>query len=241
MSATEDSLAERLATIRRRIDAAARRAGRDPASVQLMAVTKNHPAETVAEAVALGLDLMGENRVQEAKAKIPLCPARARWHFIGHLQSNKARDAAALFEVVQGVDSLAIATELDKQAAKLGRRLGILLEVNVAGESSKFGWRPDDAVASIPALNALPRLDLLGLMTVAPYATEPEKVRPVFRRLRELRERCEAALGAPLPVLSMGMSGDLEVAIEEGSTLVRVGTALFGARPSVVRKQGESE
>jgi len=144
-------------------------------------------------------------------------------------------------EVVQGVDSLAIATELDKQAAKLGRRLGILLEVNVAGESSKFGWRPDDAVASIPALNALPRLDLLGLMTVAPYATDPEKVRPVFRRLRELRERCEAALGAPLPVLSMGMSGDLEVAIEEGSTLVRVGTALFGARPSVVRKQGESE
>ena len=111
----------------------------------------------------------------------------------------------------------------------------------MAGESSKFGWRPDDAVASIPALNALPRLDLLGLMTVAPYATDPEKVRPVFRRLRELRERCEAALGAPLPVLSMGMSGDLEVAIEEGSTLVRVGTALFGARPSVVRKQGESE
>ncbi len=241
MSATEESLAERLATIRRRIDAAARRAGRDPASVQLMAVTKNHPAETVAEAVGLGLDLMGENRVQEAKAKIPLCPARARWHFIGHLQSNKARDAAALFEVVQGVDSLAIATELDKQAAKLGRRLGILLEVNVAGESSKFGWRPDDAVASIPVLNALPRLDLLGLMTVAPYATDAEKVRPVFRRLRELRERCEAALGAPLPVLSMGMSGDLEVAIEEGSTLVRVGTALFGARPSVVRKQGESE
>ena len=211
------------------------RAGRDPASVQLMAVTKNHPAQTVAEAVQLGLDLLGENRVQEAKAKIPQCPARARWHFIGHLQSNKARDAAALFEMVQGVDSLAIASELDKQAAKLGRRLGILLEVNVAGESSKFGWNPDAAVDAIPALNDLPRLDLHGLMTVAPYSTDAEKVRPVFRRLRELRDRCEDTLGAPLPVLSMGMSGDLEVAIEEGSTLVRVGTALFGPRPSLVR------
>ena len=207
----------------------------------MMAVTKNHPAGTVAEAVALGLDLMGENRVQEAKAKIPLCPPRARWHFIGHLQSNKARDAAALFEMVQGVDSLAIATELDKQAVKLGRRLGILLEVNVAGECSKFGWNPEAALEAVPALNALTRLDLHGLMTVAPYATDPERVRPVFRRLRELRDRCEERLGAPLPVLSMGMSGDLEVAIEEGATLVRVGTALFGPRPSMVRAAGGDE
>jgi len=238
---TPNSLAERLAVIRQRIATAADRAGRDPATVELMAVTKNHPAETVAEAVALGLDLMGENRIQEAKAKIPLCPARAQWHFIGHLQSNKARDAAALFQVIQGIDSLAIATELDKQAAKLGRRLGILLEVNVAGESSKFGWNPEAAVEAIPALNALGRLDLLGLMTVAPYATDAEKVRPVFRRLRDLRARCEDRLGAPMPVLSMGMSGDLEVAIEEGSTLVRVGTALFGSRPSLLRKTEPSD
>lgn len=196
-----------------------------------MGVSKNHPASAVTELVSLGLTLFGENRIQEAKVKIPAAPGRARWHFIGHLQSNKARDAVALFEMVQGVDSLAIAEELQKQAAKQSRRLGILLEVNVAGESSKFGWNPDRVVEAIPAVNALDRLELHGLMTIAPYSPDPGRARPYFRRLRELRERCEQVLGAPLPVLSMGMSGDLEVAIEEGSTLVRVGTDLFGPRP----------
>lgn len=195
-----------------------------------MGVSKNHPASAVTELVSLGLTLFGENRIQEAKVKIPAAPGRARWHFIGHLQSNKARDAVALFEMVQGVDSLAIAEELQKQAAKQSRRLGILLEVNVAGESSKFGWNPDRVVEAIPAVNALDRLELHGLMTIAPYSPDPGRARPYFRRLRELRERCEQVLGAPLPVLSMGMSGDLEVAIEEGSTLVRVGTDLFGPR-----------
>jgi pyridoxal phosphate enzyme (YggS family) len=231
-------LAENLSRIQTRIAQACARAHRDPATVQLLAVSKNHPAAAVAEAVGLGLTLFGENRIQEARAKIPASPGRARWHFIGHLQSNKARDAVSLFEMVQGVDSLALAQELQKQAEKQARTLPILLEVNVAGESSKFGWNPGQLLESLAAINALSRLELHGFMTVAPYATDPEKVRPVFRRLRELRDQAAEQLGAPLPVLSMGMSGDLEVAIEEGATLVRVGTALFGERPKVVRPGG---
>lgn len=224
-------LATRLEHVQSRIRKACGRCGRDPASVRLMGVSKNHPASAVSDLVSLGLTLFGENRVQEAKAKIPQCPSRARWHFIGHLQSNKVRDAVALFEMIQGVDSLAIAGEIQRHAEKQSRRLGILLEVNVAGESSKFGWNPDAVVEAIPALNAFDRLELHGLMTIAPYSPDPARARPCFRRLRELRDRCEQRLGAPLPTLSMGMSGDLEVAIEEGSTLVRVGTDLFGPRP----------
>jgi pyridoxal phosphate enzyme (YggS family) len=232
-------LAENLAVVQSRIAAACERAGRSPSEVTLLAVSKNHPAETVAEAVRLGLTLFGENRVQEARAKIPQSPGQARWHFIGHLQSNKARDTVALFETIESVDSLALAAELQKQAEKQAKTVKILLEVNVAGESSKFGWNPERLLAELARISAFPRLELHGFMTVAPYATEAEKVRPVFRRLRELRDRAAVALGAPLPVLSMGMSGDLEVAIEEGATLVRVGTALFGPRPKVVRQPGE--
>ena len=224
-------LQENLTRIRSRIDQACERSGRQPDSVRLMAVSKNQLPERVAEAVSAGLTLFGENRIQEAKVKIPLCPGQLEWHFIGHLQSNKSRDAVSLFQVVQGVDSLALAEELQKQAVKQARSLPILLEVNVAGESSKFGWNPDRLLAELPQLNALNRLEVHGLMTIAPYAVDPEQVRPIFRRLRELRDRCTDLLGAPLPVLSMGMSGDLEVAIEEGATLVRVGTALFGERP----------
>lgn len=224
-------LEENLARIRARMDAACGRSGRQPDSVRLMAVSKNQPPSRVAEAAAAGLRLFGENRVQEAKVKIPQGPGHLEWHFIGHLQSNKARDAVSLFRVVQGVDSLALAMELQKQAVKQARTLPVLLEVNVAGESSKFGWNPDRLLAEFLELNALSRLEVHGLMTIAPYAVDPERVRPVFRRLRELRDRCSDLLGAPLPVLSMGMSGDLEVAIEEGATLVRVGTALFGERP----------
>ena len=224
-------LQENLTRIRSRIDQACERSGRQPDSVRLMAVSKNQPPERVAEAASAGLTLFGENRIQDAKVKIPLCPGQLEWHFIGHLQSNKSRDAVSLFQVVQGVDSLALAEELQKQAIKQARSLPILLEVNVAGESSKFGWNPDRLLAELPQLNALNRLEVHGLMTIAPYAVDPEQVRPIFRRLRELRDRCTDLLGAPLPVLSMGMSGDLEVAIEEGATLVRVGTALFGERP----------
>ena len=224
-------LQENLTRIRSRIDQACERSSRQPDSVRLMAVSKNQSPELVAQAASAGLTLFGENRIQEAKVKIAQSPSQLEWHFIGHLQSNKSRDAVSLFQVVQGMDSLALAEELQKQTLKQARSLPILLEVNVAGESSKFGWNPDRLLAALLQLNALNRLEVHGLMTIAPYAVDPEQVRPIFRRLRELRDRCTDLLGAPLPVLSMGMSGDLEVAIEEGATLVRVGTALFGERP----------
>jgi pyridoxal phosphate enzyme (YggS family) len=224
-------LAENLETLRRRIARACERSRRNPVDVTLLAVSKNQPAARVEEAADLGLVLFGENRVQEARVKIPQCPARLRWHMIGHLQSNKARDAVGLFEMIQSVDSLALAEELQKQGEKQARRVKVLLEVNVAGEASKHGWSPDRVLAEIGEANRLSRLEIHGLMTVAPYSTDPERVRPVFRRLRELSDHCAEALGAPLPILSMGMSGDLEVAVEEGATMVRVGTALFGPRP----------
>lgn len=228
------SLADNLAAVRSRIARACEQAGRDPEEVTLLAVSKNHPASTVAEAANLGLTLFGENRVQEAKIKIPASPERARWHFIGHLQSNKAREAVSLFEMIESLDSPALAAEVQKQAEKQAKTLRVLVEVNVAGESSKFGWNPERLLEELPLLKGFKRLELQGFMTVAPYSNDPERVRPVFRRLRELRDRCVDVLGLPLPVLSMGMSGDLEVAIQEGATLVRVGTALFGPRPRVV-------
>ncbi len=229
------SLAENIAAVKGRIGQACERAGRDPAEVTLLTVSKFHPASTIAEAVGLGLTLFGESRVQEARVKIPASPGRAQWHFIGHLQSNKAREAVSLFSKIESIDSLDLAAEVQRQAEKQGKRMPILVEVNVAGESSKFGWNPERLVAELPQLNALGRLELHGLMTIAPYSTDPERARPVFRRLRELRDRCAEVLGAPLPTLSMGMSGDLEVAIEEGSTLVRVGTALLGPRPRMAK------
>ena len=223
-------LAENLSSLQQRIAAACQRAGRDPTSVTLMAVTKTHPPETVQAAADLGLVFVGENKVQEAKAKIPLCPGKLRWHFIGHLQSNKARDAVELFEMIQSVDSLALAQELNKRCEQAGKRMPILLEVNLAGEASKFGYAPERLLTELTELNALPRLEVHGLMTVPPWKPEAESVRPFFRSARELKQRCEEILGAPLPQLSMGMSGDFEVAIEEGATIVRIGTALFGER-----------
>jgi pyridoxal phosphate enzyme (YggS family) len=193
-------------------------------------VTKGQPPDRVEEAAGLGLSLFGENRVQEAKAKIPQCPGRLRWHMIGHLQSNKSRDAVQLFEMIHSVDGVGLAQEIDKCGDKLAKTMPVLLEVNVAGEGSKFGFKLDQLLADLPALNKLRRLEIHGLMTMAPWSPEPEKVRPVFRRLRELKEACEKTLGAPLAHLSMGMSGDFEVAIEEGATIVRLGTILFGPR-----------
>jgi pyridoxal phosphate enzyme (YggS family) len=223
-------LAANLDRLQHRIAAACARAGREPSSVTLLAVTKGQPPDVVRAAADLGLILFGENKVQEAKAKIPLCPSRLRWHMIGHLQTNKARDAVQWFELIHSVDSLHLAQELAKQADKAAKTISILLEVNLAGESSKFGYRAEALLADLTALNALPRLEIHGLMTMAPWTPEPEKVRPVFRRLRELRAECEQQLGAPLAHLSMGMTGDFEVAIEEGATLIRIGTALFGER-----------
>jgi len=233
-------LAANLQAVQERIRSACARAGRDPASVSLVAVTKAQPPGVVSAAAALGLTLFGENKVQEARAKIPLCPGRLRWHMIGHLQTNKCRDAVALFEMVQSVDSLRLAEELNRRAEQAARRLPVLLEVNVAGEAGKFGYAPERLLAELPALNALPRLEIQGLMTMPPWSPEPEKVRPHFRRLRQLKAQCEELLGSALPHLSMGMSGDFEVAIEEGATLVRIGTALFGPRAAARPAAGGS-
>lgn len=227
---------DNLILIQQRIAAACARTGRAADSVTLLAVSKSHPPETIRAAVDSGQLLFGENKIQEAKAKIPLCPSRARWQFIGHLQSNKVRDAVELFELIQGVDSLNIAQEISKRADQAGKTMPILLEVNVAGEGSKFGYTPDKLLAELNTLNALPRIEVHGLMAIPPFTPVPEKARPFFQKLRELKSQCENILGAPLPQLSMGMSGDFEVAIEEGATLVRIGTALFGERLSSVRR-----
>ncbi len=224
------SLADNLENVQQRIQAACERAGRDPDGVTLLAVTKGQPPEVVAEAARLGQALFGENKVQEARAKIPLGPGRVRWHFIGHLQSNKCREAVELFEMIQSVDSLSLAMEINKRAEAAARTMPVLLEVNVAGEASKFGYAPERLLAELKELNALPRLEIRGLMTVPPWTAEPEKARPHFRQLRELKGQAETVLGAPMPHLSMGMSGDFELAIAEGATLVRIGTALFGPR-----------
>lgn len=204
-----------------RIAAAARRAGRDPGGVTLVAVSKNVEPERVEQALAAGLTVFGESRMQEAKAKIPVVSGRARWHFVGHLQSNKARDAVELFELIHSVDSVKLAAELNKWAERAGKTQPILLEVNASGEASKFGLKPEDLPAALEQTNRLARLEVRGLMTIPPAGKD---ARPYFRQLRELRDR----LG--LRELSMGMTGDFEVAIEEGATFVRIGTAIFGER-----------
>ena len=228
-------LAANLNLIRQRMAAACARAGRDPGSITLLPVTKGQLPEIVTEAAKLGLTLFGENKVQEAGAKIPLCPSRLRWHMIGHLQTNKCRDAVVLFEMIQSVDSLHLAREINQRAEQSAKTLPVLLEVNVAGEASKFGYQPKQLISDLPQLNALARLEIHGLMTLPPWSPEAENVRPVFRQLRELKGQCEQILGAPLPQLSMGMSGDFEIAIEEGATIVRIGTALFGPRQKMKR------
>jgi pyridoxal phosphate enzyme (YggS family) len=224
------SLPDNLNLIQQRISAACNRTGREPDSVMLLAVSKTHPPETIQAATSLGLLVFGENKVQEAKAKIPMCPGKLRWHFIGHLQSNKCRDAVQLFEMIQSVDSLPLAQEINRRAAEAARTMPVLLEVNLAGEASKFGYTPERLLAELKEINALPRIEIHGLMTVPPWSPNAENSRPHFRRLCELKQECEQILGAPLPELSMGMSGDFEAAIEEGATIVRIGTALFGPR-----------
>ena len=223
-------LAANLETIRLRIKAACDRSDREPNSLTLLAVTKTQPPEFVSAAAGLGLLVFGENKVQEAKAKIPLCSGKLRWHFIGHLQSNKCRDAVTLFQMIHSVDSFSLAQEISKRADEAAKTMPVLLEVNLAGEASKFGYQPQALLAELNRINALPRIEVQGLMTVPPWTPDAEISRPLFRQLRGLKQECEQVLGAPLPHLSMGMSGDFEVAIEEGATIVRIGTALFGPR-----------
>jgi PLP dependent protein len=224
------SLPENLNSIQQRIRAACNRCDREPNSITLLAVSKTRPPATVQAAADLGLLFFGENKIQEAKAKIPLCSGKLRWHFIGHLQSNKCRDAVEFFEMIQSVDSLSLAQEISKRAEQSAKTMPVLLEVNVAGEASKFGYEPEKLLAELKEIKALPRIQIHGLMTVPPWTAEPETARPHFQRLRELKKQCEEILAAPLPHLSMGMSGDFEVAIEEGATMIRIGTALFGPR-----------
>ena len=212
------------------MEAACARSNRELSSVTLLAVSKGHPPDAIRAAADLGQVHFGESKVQEAKAKIPLCPGHLRWHLIGHLQTNKCRDAVYFFEMIHSVDSLELAQEIDKWAGKSGKTVRVLLEVNIAGEATKYGFQPSSVLEQLNTLNDLRRIEIHGLMTLAPWSPDSEKVRPVFRRLRELKSECEQQLGAPLPHLSMGMSGDFEVAIEEGATLVRLGTSLFGTR-----------
>jgi pyridoxal phosphate enzyme (YggS family) len=182
--------AAKLAEIQSRIDAACARAGRPPGSVELMAVSKNQPVSAVTQAVHGGVRLFGESRVQEARVKIPQCPAHLRWHLIGHLQTNKARDAVTLFDTIQSVDSLPLARELQKRADAAAKTIRVLLEVNVAGESTKFGYPPAQLLKELTEINQLRRLEIHGLMCMAPFSLNPETTRPVFRRCRELLHQC---------------------------------------------------
>lgn len=224
------SIESNIRTIQGQIEQVCERSGRAPSDVTLVAVSKFHPWKAVCEAAEAGVQFFGENRVQEAKLKISQCPSSLHWHLIGHLQSNKCRDAVGLFEMIQSVDSLSLAEQLNKAAEKRGSSLPILLEVNVAGEASKFGYPPETLPGDLLKLNDLSRLEIHGLMAIPPWTPQPEKARSHFQKLANLRKQCEDILQAPLSVLSMGMSSDFEIAIEEGSTMIRVGTAIFGER-----------
>ncbi len=230
-----EQLAENIARVRARIVAAAHRADRDPAEITLVAVSKTKPVELVEMAYNLGVTDFGENRVQEALPKIEhFHPQGMRWHLIGHLQSNKAGKVVAPFACVHSVDSLHLAQVLSRHALEQGRTLAILLQVNVSGEASKEGMTPEETPAIARQIAALPALQIEGLMTIAPLARDPEEVRPVFRALRLLRDQLRGEVTASnWEQLSMGMTDDYTVAIEEGATLVRVGRAIFGQRPPV--------
>jgi pyridoxal phosphate enzyme (YggS family) len=216
--------------VRAQIAEACRQAGRQPDGVQLLAVTKTHPPLAVEYAARYGLPAVGENRVQEGVAKRAQCTAVIRWELIGHLQSNKARLAAAHFDRVQSVDSIKLLAILDRAASEQGGRLAILLQINAGHDPNKFGAEPADASRLLEAALALPRLQVDGLMAIAPLSDDPGVARRTFASLRELRDRLATQFGVPLHELSMGMTADLDLAIAEGSTLVRVGTALFGPR-----------
>ncbi len=226
-------ISQRIGKIQERIHQAAKAAGRDPASVRLVAVSKTVPIETVRMAIDAGATIIGENYVQEAREKFLALPAHsARWHFIGHLQRNKAGTVVRIFDLIHSVDSIRLADELNKQAGKVNKVQSILVQVNLSGEKTKSGMPPEDTERVVRHISTLPYLSLQGLMTMPPFFNAPEKVRPYFKQLRLLRDRIKG-LGIKnvrMDELSMGMTGDFEVAVAEGATLVRVGTAIFGKR-----------
>lgn len=224
------SIATNLREVRDGISAAAVAAGRDPASVRLVAVSKTWPAGDVAEAAAAGQRIFGENKAQELLAKVPESPAGLEWHLVGHLQGNKVRKVLPVCALIHSVDSLDLARDVSRIAGELGLVARILLQVNVASDEAKFGFPVPVVEREFEAIASLPRLEIRGLMTVPPYEEDPERVRSHFAALRRLRDALEQARGVALPELSMGMSHDFAVAIAEGATLVRVGTAIFGRR-----------
>ena len=226
-----NSIAENLAHVWEQIAAAATKANRSVDDIQLVAISKTHGAEKVHEAIGAGQRLFGESRVQEARLKIPELPSTVRWHFVGHLQKNKIRHALPLFQMIHSVDSLALAQDMNRIAEEEGLHPRVLLEVNVAAEGSKFGFKPEKLREAMESLLALPRLSILGLMTVPQIVEEAEASRKYFVELRKLRDRLQTEFHVNLAQLSMGMTQDFAVAVEEGATLVRVGTAIFGDRP----------
>jgi hypothetical protein len=196
----------------------------------MLAVSKKKPPEIVREAADAGVRVFGESRVQEAAAKIPMCPGHLSWHLVGHLQRNKVKRAIPLFEMIHSVDSFRLLETLHDECETAGRNMPVLIQVNVSGEPAKYGIEPDELDDLLETTMEFPRLDVMGLMTIPPWSEDVEKARPHFAALRELRDKTQEALHFPLPELSMGMSHDFEVAIEEGATWIRVGTALFGER-----------
>src|SRR4030088_2636723 len=231
-----EQIAENLERVRSQIVEAAARAGRSPDSIQLVAISKTHDAGKVRAAVEAGQTLFGESRVQEARAKIPELPSNLRWHFVGHLQKNKIRHALPLFELFHGIDDVDLARDMNRIAEEDGKHPRILLEVNVAGDGSKFGFKPEKLRAEMEALLSLTRLSIEGLMAIPPLAEEAEASRKFFVDLRELRDSLEKEFDLKLPQLSMGMTNDFPIAVEEGATLVRVGTAIFGERTKAKRE-----
>lgn len=230
------SIAENLERVREQIAAAAAKSGRSVDDVDLVAISKTHDAEKVREAIDAGQSLFGESRIQEARVKIPELPSSARWHFVGHLQKNKIRHALPLFELIHSVDSLALAEDTNRIAEEEGLHPRVLLEVNVAGEGSKFGFQPDKLRAEMESLLAFSRLSILGLMCIPPISDEADASRKYFVALRELRDRLQSEFHVDLAQLSMGMTQDYAVAVEEGATLVRIGTAIFGERSKPKRE-----
>jgi pyridoxal phosphate enzyme (YggS family) len=224
------SIAENVERVRKEIAQSAAKANRNADDVELVAISKTHEAAKVREAVEAGQSLFGESRVQEARVKIPELPSNLRWHFVGHLQKNKIRHALPLFELIHSVDSLALAQDVNRIAEEDGLHPRVLLEVNVAGEGSKFGFKPETLRTEMESLLALPRLSILGLMTIPPLAEEAEVSRKHFVQLRQLRDQLQTEFHVDLAQLSMGMTQDFGIAVEEGATLVRVGTAIFGER-----------
>ena len=221
---------ENLERVREQIAQAAAKAGRTIDEIELVAITKTHAAEKVREVYEAGQILFGESRVQEARVKIPELPSNLRWHFVGHLQKNKIRQALPLFEMIHSVDSLVLAQDMNRIAEEEGSHPRVLLEVNMAGEGSKFGFKPENLCEQMETLLALGRLSILGVMTIPPLAPEAEASRQYFVQLRELRDRLQTEFHVDLAQLSMGMTNDFPIAVEEGATLVRVGTAIFGER-----------